>query len=426
MFMIVTEKLLHFIWQFQYFNKTSLSTTNNEKLSILKTGNLNHNQGPDFLHASIKINDIILAGNIEIHIYASDWLKHKHNEDSNYDNVILHIVWKNDKPVFINNQLVPTLELQPLVAKILLEKYHNLMQTKDEIPCKKFLPALSEIGWLSWKERLAAERLETKSERIVNLLKESNQHWEEVFWWLLAANFGIKINASCFEEIAKTISINILAKHKNNIHQLEALLLGQANLLHENFSDDYTLMLQKEYQFLQHKYKLQQVKQKVQFLRMRPANFPTIRLAQLAMLIKNSSHLFSKIKEVENVKELKKMFSITANDYWHYHYLLDEKSAYHPKQLGNQMIDNIIINTIAPVIFTYGLYNKEDVYKEKAIQWLQQINAEKNTVIKKWSDAGIKSKTAFDSQALLQLDKMYCKQLRCLECAVGNKVLAMA
>ncbi|MBX2931201.1 MAG: DUF2851 family protein [Chitinophagaceae bacterium] len=419
----MTEKLLHFIWQFQYFNKTALTTTNGEQLTIIKTGTLNTNQGPDFLHASVKINNVTLVGNIEIHINASDWLKHQHQKDKNYDNVILHIVWKNDKPLFVNNQLLPTLELQNLVAKILLDRYNNLMQTKDTIPCQKFLPALSEIAWLPWKERLAAERLESKSLRILFLLQESNHHWEEVFWWLIAANFGIKINVSCFEEMAKTITVKILAKHKNNIHQLEALLLGQANLLNNTFTDDYAKNLQKEYQFLQHKYKLQTVTENVQFLRMRPANFPTIRLAQLAMLIQNSSHLFSIIKEVKTVKEVREMLSVTASEYWNNHYILAEETSTHPKQLGNQMIDNIIINTIVPILFAYGLYNKDEVYKDKAIQWLQQTPAEKNTVISKWVNVAIKSKSAFDTQALLQLDKVYCKQLRCLECAIGNKVL---
>jgi hypothetical protein len=423
--MIITEKLLHFIWQFQYFNKTALTTTQGENLTIVKCGTLNTNQGPDFLHATIKINAIKLVGNIEIHVNASDWQKHHHSTDSNYDNVILHVVWHNDVTIQQHQQLLPTLVLQNLVAKVLLERYETLMQQQDTIPCKKFLPALSSIAWTAWKERLIAERLTTKSAKILDLLATSQQHWEEVFWWLLAANFGIKVNASCFEEIAKTISINILAKHKNNIEQLEALLLGQAKLLNTTFNDAYAQKLQKEYQFLQHKYQLKPITEKLQFLRMRPANFPTIRLAQLAMLINKSSHLFSKVKEINSVEELKKLLAVTANDYWSNHYLFDEATITSHKKLGKQMIDNIIMNTIVPVLFAYGLYNQEENMKDKAIQFLQQLSAENNQIIKKWQDAGMQPKTAFDTQALLQLDKFYCKPLHCLNCAVGNKVLRL-
>lgn len=419
----MTEKLLHFIWQFQYFNKTNLITQEGEELVILNQGALNTNQGPDFLLASVKMNNITFVGNIELHINASDWYKHKHSNDENYNNVILHVVWNYDKPLVVKNKIIPTLELKTLVAKVLLQRYQSLMEFTTKIPCQTFLPALTTIGWMSWKERLAAERLENKSKEILQLFQESKQHWEETFWWLLAANFGIKINQQVFKEIAQSIPVQVLAKHKNQMQQLEALLFGQANFLNEKPTDEYTTLLQKEFQFLQHKYNFRKVNDKVLFLRMRPASFPTVRLAQLAMLIQNSSYLFSKIKEIESVKAVKQLFNVTANDYWHYHYKLGEKTEYAPKHLGTQMVDNIIINTIVPVLFAYGLYNKEEKYKSKAIQWLQQINAEKNTVIKNWQAAQIDVQSAFDTQALLHLDKNYCKQLKCLECAVGNKIL---
>jgi hypothetical protein len=292
----MTEKLLHFIWQFQYFNKTILTTPEGEELVILNQGTLNTNQGPDFLLASVKINTITFVGNIELHINASDWYKHKHSNDENYNNVILHVVWNYDKPLVVKNKIIPTLELKTLVAKVLLQRYKSLMESKAKILCEKFLPALTTIGWMSWKERLAAERLEIKATEILQLFQESKQHWEETFWWLLASNFGIKVNKPVFKEIAQTIPVQILAKHKNQIQQLEALLLGQGNLLNNQPTDEYTKLLQKEFQFLQHKYKLKKVNGRVLFLRMRPASFPTVRLAQLAMLIHNSSHLFSKLK----------------------------------------------------------------------------------------------------------------------------------
>jgi len=420
----MTERLLHFIWQFKYFNKNELFTEAGEPLRVLKHGSYNTNQGPDFSEASIMIDDIILVGSIELHINASDWYKHRHTTDSNYNNVILHVVWNNDKPVMDAHGIpLPTLVLQHRVAKVLLQRFEDLMNEGSTIPCQKFLPSLSGIAWLSWKERVVAERLEAKSMHVLRLFEESNHHWEEVFWWMLASNFGIKVNMAFFETVAKTIPINVLAKHKNQIHQLEALLLGQANLLNTAFEDDYPKLLQREYKFLQQKYSLQPLSIAPAFLRMRPAAFPTIRLAQLAMLVNSSSHLFSFCKEVNEVAELKQKFDVTANDYWHYHYRFDEETEYKPKTIGSQMVENILINTIIPVLFAYGLHTKEEQHKEKAIRWLAELAPEQNNITKAWKALGIENKNALDSQALIQLANNYCKERKCLQCAVGNKLL---
>ncbi len=421
----MTEKLLQYIWQFQYFNKQQLQTVAGEDLQIIKTGNLNSNQGPDFLNASVKINNITLVGNIEVHIQSSNWLQHNHSKDKNYKNVILHIVWQNDKQIFdTHNKPIATLELQHIVPKILLEKYDVLMQEKSPLPCANFLPALSSIGWLAWKERLATERLLIKSEAVLNVFEKTNNNWEETFWQMLAYNFGLKLNAELFKQVAQNISVNILAKHKNQIHHLEALLLGQANLLQANNSNSYATMLYKEYLFLQKKYSLQNITIQPMFLRMRPANFPTIRLAQLAMLVHQSIHLFSKIKQIQTVKEIKQLFNITANDFWNFHYTVkDEEHKCEPKKLGNQMINTIIINTIVPVIFAYGHYMKEDEYKTKAMQWLQELQPEKNTITNNWKLYNIENKSALDSQAFIHLTNNYCNNKLCLSCAVGNKIL---
>ncbi len=422
----MTERLLQYIWQFQHFNTSTLITEQEDVLQIIKTGSLNTNQGPDFLNATIKLNEITLAGNIELHIKSSQWHQHNHSTDKNYKNIILHIVWQNDEQIKdANGKEIPTLVLQNLVPKVLLDRYELLIKDTPSLPCSHYLPALSSIGWLSWKERLATERLLAKAELGLELFTSNNNNWEETFWHLLAYNFGLKVNADFFKQIAQTITVTTLAKHKNQIHQLEALLLGQANLLNEDFDNKYATMLQKEYAFLKKKYSLKTIQGSCLFLRMRPANFPTIRLAQLAMLISNSSHLFSKIKEINNIKDVQDLFNITCNDYWHYHYtLIDETTRYEPKKLGKQMIDNIIINTVVPVLFAYGHYLAENNYKLKAMHWLQAIKPEKNNITKQWEDYEIENKSAFDSQALIQLSNSYCKQKKCLDCAVGNKILA--
>ncbi len=419
----MTEKLLQFIWQYQYFTILHLQTDNEENLQIIHPGKINYNQGPDFLDARIKINNILLAGNIELHIHASDWEKHQHNTDTNFSNIILHVVWINDTKQKTTQTSIPILVLEDKVTKILLYKYEQLMNNITVIKCKKNLSIVHELIWINWKERLAIERLQQKSEKILHYLTESNQHWEEVFWWMIARNFGTKVNGDFFEQIAKSISINTLAKHKNQIHQLEALLLGQANLLTESFTETYPQQLAKEYTFLAKKYTLSKLHQQPYFLRMRPANFPTIRLAQLAMLIHQSAHIFSAIKEADALKNIQQIFQVTANNYWSTHFIINETSAYQQKKIGEDMIKNIIINTVVPIVFTYGIYTHNEYYKTKSLQWLSELKAENNAIINEWKSNSITCNSALESQALLQLYQHYCSNKKCLDCAVGNKLL---
>lgn len=417
----MTERLLQFIWQFQYFNRSELTTATDEAIQVILPGQFNTNQGPDFINSKIRINQALWVGNIELHIKTSYWNRHKHEEDKNYSNVILHVVWEHDDKSMEKN--IPVLELRNRVSKILLQQYDTLMNNTAFIPCQENIKNIKEITWNSWKERLLAERLLRKASIVDHFLQQSNYHWEESFWWLLARNFGMKVNASAFETVARSISLKILSRHKNQIHQLEALLFGQAGFLQRNFNEDYPALLKKEYQFLQAKYKLKPVHEPFYFLRMRPGNFPTVRLAQLAILINQSSHLFSKIKEAVSVKEIRQWFDLAANDYWHYHYRFDEESAFKKKNIGNTMINNIIINTIAPALFAYGNYNKEDKYKTKALQWLEDTPAETNAITKGFELLGIQNGNAYDSQSLIELRNEYCNRKRCLDCAVGNYLL---
>lgn len=420
----MNERLLQFIWQFQYFNHDNLVTTDEKPLQIVKPGNFNSNQGPDFLEAQIRINKTLWAGNIEIHVQATDWNLHNHSSDPNYSNIILHVVWNNNANILLpDGKTIPTIEMQPLVANSMIEKYNRLMQKDQFVSCCNQLPALSDLAWISWKERLAVERLIRKSTYVIERVKKSNNHWEETFWRLIARNFGIKINSEIFEEIAASIPLNILAKHKSQINQLEALLFGQGGLLATEMEDKYYRLLQREYKLLAAKFKLQPVNRKPDFLRMRPANFPTVRLAQLAMLIHQSHHLFSKVLDAKNISELYRLLNITANDYWHYHYRFGETTVYHPKVLGKSMTDNILINTIIPLLYAYGQHKGKLTIQNRAIAFLSQIPAEKNTITRNWEKYGITNLTALDSQALIELKNNYCEPLLCLECAVGNKIL---
>lgn len=424
----MTERLLQFIWQLRYFNKNGLVTTKDEPLQIIFPGNYNTNQGPDFSEARIKIANTTWVGSVELHIKTSDWKRHRHQDDKNYNTVVLHVVWEDDT----NNQQkagseteksFPVLELKDKVSKLLLSRYEDLMNSSAFIPCQQTIQSVPDIIWKAWKERLMAERLFRKVTTIENYLKQNNFHWEETCWWLLARNFGMNVNADAFEQIARSIPVSILAKHKHQVIQLEALLFGQAGLLKEKFAEDYPRMLQKEYKFLSRKYGLTPIPSSIFFLRMRPGNFPSIRLAQLAMLVHQSAHLFSKIKEAGSVKEVKNWFDVMANDYWHYHYLFDEISTFKEKKLGVTMIDNLIINTITPILFAYGHHLDEQKYKDKALTWLENISPENNSITRGFVKLEIENKNARDSQALIQLKKEYCDNKRCLDCFIGNAIL---
>ena len=425
--MLVSEKLLHFIWKHQYYQKTPLYTDEGDSLMILNPGTYNHNQGPDFTDAIIRINDIKFVGNIEIHINSSDWKAHQHQADPNYNNVILHIIWNNNGSVENNNgQLIPQLTICNLVPKWLLNRYDLLMNTSETLPCSTFLPSIKPIIWDNWKERLTVERLEEKTNRIMILYEESNHHWEEVLWWLMAHNFGLKLNDELFFQMAKSIPVKILAKHRSQLYQIEALLFGQANLFNGNCTEEYHQVLSKEHQFLLKIYELKSVPIQPVFLRMRPSGFPTIRIAQLATLIQHSTHLFSLIKETEDVQNIRKLFQVNTSEYWNKHYVFGKESITREKTIGNTMIENIIINTIIPILFTYGKLHKDEALMQRMINWLSQLLPESNAILTKWEKNAIANQNAFDSQGLLQLSTHYCKTKRCMECAIGNSIMTSA
>ena len=419
----MTEKLLQFIWQFQYFNRTPLHTLDGEPLQVVFPGKWNKGQGPDFLNANVRIGNTLLSGSVELHLKTSDWKRHGHDGDENYGNVVLHVVWQHDG---LFQKAIPVIELQSRVSMLLLNRYNDLMQETTFIPCATTIAQTRALTWINWKERLVAERLTRKAAVVLQMLDATGNHWEETFWRLLARNFGLSVNKDAFEELACTIPVTLLAKHRNNLQQLEAALLGQANLLNEDAKDDYIKVLQREYGFLKNKYGLLPINTPVHFLRMRPGNFPTVRLAQLAMLMHTSSHLFSKMLEETDLKKAKAALEVTASTYWHTHYRLGISSASKPKALGKSTAELIIINAVIPTLFAYGLYHSQEQQKEKAIDWLQNLQAEQNAVTDNFKQLFIETKTAYDSQALLELKQEYCDARRCLQCSVGTSFLKSA
>jgi len=420
------EEFLHYIWKYKLFKNQNLKTQNQEKLEIINQGIHNFDAGPDFLNARIKIDKTIWAGNVEIHINSSDWYKHNHQEDKAYDNVILQVVSNYDKDVFrTDGQLIPTLVIE--FEKKLLNNYEYLIKNEYWISCQNEITQVDSFTIYNWIEKLAVERLEEKSERILNLLEQTNNSWENAFYVQLASNFGFKLNSMPFELLAKSLPLTYIAKHKDNLFQIEALLFGQAGFLEDQSGDEYFNQLQKEYTYLKKKFKLKHIEGHLwKFLRSRPGNFPTIRIAQFSKLIYSSTSLFSKILEAATIQDLYSLFIVYPSEYWENHYVFNKKSVKKRKSLGKSAVDIILINTIIPFLFIYGVIKGKPEYKTRAIEFLETMKPEKNAIIAKWNELGIGSKDAFHSQALIQLKNKYCNHKKCLNCQIGNSIIRIS
>lgn len=420
------ESILHYVWQNKLFFSTQLKTTDGEGVEIVDVGRINADAGPDFFNAKIRIGETLWAGNVEIHNQSSDWIKHNHQSDKAYDSIILHVVLHADKDVYrIDGSRIPQLELK--FSKQIEANYEQLLCQQKWIPCSDKIGVVPAIFIQSWKTALLSERLEQKMDSIEHLLKENNQHWEEAFYVTLARNFGFGTNSQAFESLAKSLPVSILGKHKDQLFQLEALLFGQAGLLNLEEYDEYSFRLKKEYDFLRAKYELNPLDgSQWKLLRLRPDNFPHVRIAQFAALIHSSSKLFSKIVENPNPDYLRELFVCKTSTYWETSYLFGNESPRQIKKLGSQSVNGILINTVVPFLFCYANQKKDDELKDKALQILEQIPAERNSIISGWKDLGLQVENAFDSQSLLQLKKQYCDEKKCLRCRIGHKVLSLA
>lgn len=417
------EDFLHFIWENRLFFKNNLKSSDNENIEILNIGIKNNDAGADFFNAKIKIEDRIWAGNIEIHIKSSDWEHHKHHQNKAYNNVILQVVFQNDKDVFHESgEKVRTLILN--FDEKIFQNFQQMLASKKWIPCEKKIQAIESFEIKFWLNRIFFERLETKSQIINNLLNQNKNSWEESFYQYLSNNFGQKTNSQPFEMLAKSLPLKYLAKQKDNLLQIEAMLFGQAGFLNENIDNEYYIQLKKEYVFLQKKYNLKPLEKHVwKFLRLRPSNFPTVRIAQFANLIHKSNKLFSKILEITNIQEIENLFSISASEFWDTHYNFEKESSKKKKTIGKSTIDNILINTIIHFIFAYGKFKNSEKFIERSISFAEKINAEKNSMIDKWKEIGINPQNSLESQALIHLKNEYCQKEKCTNCRFGNLIL---
>lgn len=419
------EDFLHFVWRLQRFRPTGLVTTTGESIEIVNYGIHNHNAGPDFLNARLRIGDTLWAGNVEMHLRSSEWLIHQHQKDKAYENVILHVVLDEDTVIkHADGERIPCLNLRPYLPVGLAKRYLRLLHNETWIPCQHQLYTVPSVTRSLWLDRLLVERLEERIAIMATRLQRNQGDWETTFYQSLAWGFGLKVNADPFLMLAESLPLKTLLRHKTNFSQIEALLFGQAGMLEQDFDDDYPNHLKKEYSFLRKKYDLSPIAPTLwKYMRMRPANFPSVRIAQFATLIFRTGHLFSKMIAAKNLKEIENAYVVELSNYWQTHFRFDKESKKSTKSLGKSRVHLLVINIIAPFLFLYGKEKDDQQYKDRALQLLEEMPAERNSIIGQWNELGLNAEQAAQSQALLQLKKHYCDNKRCLNCAIGCNIL---
>ncbi|CDF80213.1 conserved hypothetical protein (DUF2851) [Formosa agariphila KMM 3901] len=419
------EDFLHYLWKYKKFDDSALQTVKGEAIQLIQVGQHNFNSGPDFFNAQLNIDHQLWAGNVEIHVKASDWYVHHHEIDPAYDNVILHVVWEHDVDIFRkDNSEIPTLELKDIVSKSALNGYRQLFsKTQRWINCEQDFATVDDFILQNWLERLFFERLERKANDMQLLLKASNNDWEAVLFKLLAKNFGLKVNGEAFFSLAAYIDFKIIRKIQNKPITLEAVLFGQSGLLDVEVEDAYFKSLKTEYMLLCQKFGLTQHHiMPFQFFRLRPPNFPTIRLSQLAQVYVKNKNLFSKIIEAKTKQDYYDLFSVHTSSFWETHYTFQKTSRKVNKSTTENFIDLLIINTIIPVKFSYSK-NLGAINTEEIIALITEVEPEHNSIIEKFESLKPISKSALQSQGLIQLKNEYCNNKKCLYCAVGSAIL---
>lgn len=424
-FRSMQEDFLHHLWRHKKFRVAHIKTVNKEDITVINVGQYNTDSGPDFFNAQLKIDDQVWAGNVEVHIKSSDWYVHNHEVDPAYDNVILHVVWEHDTDIFRkDNTVIPTIELKKLVDNSVYSNYQKLFLKDNKwINCENDFSKADSFMLNNWLERLFFERLERKLDDIQNLLNQSQNNWEAVLFKMITKNFGLKVNGSAFLSLAESFDFSIIRKLSDNQFGLEALLFGQAGLLEGNQEEHYYLKLKEEYTFIKQKLELNNTNVlPIQFFRLRPLNFPTIRLSQLASLYHEHQNVFSKIIETNTIEDFYEIFGVATSNYWKTHYTFKKATSRTTKKLSKSFIDLLLINTIIPIKFCYARYTGKDV-NEEILQLANHVKSEKNSIVTAFNKLKKVSQSSLQSQALIQLNTEYCKKNRCLKCVIGNSIL---
>ena len=420
---IMKEDFLHYLWRFKQIDFNNLKTTHGLKIEVINFGTYTQLQGPDFFNALIKIDGQLWAGNVEMHVKASDWYIHHHEIDENYKNVILHVVWENDIEIFnAANQKIPILVLKNYVDVTLRKKYKNLIKSKYLINCNNQINQVPQYIISSWKERLFLERLENKTIFIEEIKQQTNSNWQQITFITLAKTFGLNTNGSLFKQMAQEIPYHILPKISSNLVSLEALFFGVLQLIPTEAVTAYELELKNEYQYLKHKFKLDITLNAPEFYKHRPDNFPTIRLAQLAYLLHKHKNIFSLITEAKSLDDFYAIFQVQTSQYWNHHYTFNSESAFKIKKTSKNFINLLLINAIIPLLYVYNkAMNKENI--DELIYFMEFLPPENNNTTKIFNKLQFPISSAFDSQVVLHLKKNYCDLNKCLNCAIGKNLL---
>ena len=417
------EQLLHYVWKHKIFPLKELKTTTGQQVEVIDTGLANTDAGPDFFNAKLKLDGVLWIGNIEIHERSSDWFKHGHHADAGYNSVILHIASEIDTEISRSNgERIPQIQL--ICPEAVRTNYKELLETDSYPPCYRIIPSLPPFTAHSWMTALQMERFEQKATLLNERLKRCQGNWEDAFFITLARNFGFGLNGDAFETWAHRLPFRAVDKHRDDLFQIEAIFFGQAGILEDSDGDGYYLRLKKEYTYLQHKFGLIPMDASLwRFLRLRPANFPHIRIAQLACLYHRAYGLLSRIMETETLQGVRDILKGGTSEYWLTHYTFGGSSPSRPKTLSNTSLDLLIINTVVTFLYAYGLHKGNRVLCARAGSFLEELKAENNYITRMWEQCGMKASNAADSQALIQLKKEYCDKKKCLYCRIGYEYL---
>ena len=417
------EQLLHYVWKHKIFPLKELKTTTGQQVEVIDTGLANTDAGPDFFNAKLKLDGVLWIGNIEIHERSSDWFKHGHHADAGHNSVILHIASEIDTEISRSNgERIPQIQL--ICPEAVRTNYKELLETDSYPPCYRIIPSLPPFTAHSWMTALQMERFEQKATLLNERLKRCQGNWEDAFFITLARNFGFGLNGDAFETWAHRLPFRAVDKHRNDLFQIEAIFFGQAGILEDSDGDGYYLRLKKEYTYLQHKFGLIPMDASLwRFLRLRPANFPHIRIAQLACLYHRAYGLLSRIMETETLQGVRDILKGGTSEYWLTHYTFGGSSPSRPKTLSNTSLDLLIINTVVTFLYAYGLHKGNRVLCARAGSFLEELKAENNYITRMWEQCGMKASNAADSQALIQLKKEYCDKKKCLYCRIGYEYL---
>ena len=408
------EDFIYYLWENRLLSK-NLNTVDGDSVYVISVGNRNYDSGPDFLDAKIRIGKTLWVGHVEIHVNASDWFRHGHQKDEAYRNVILHVVYCNDT----ERLAIPTVEIKGQFDEGIYERYNGFLKSRKWIPCEKLIAGIQQFTWLSWLERIVVERLEAEVKDVFSKLAANNFDWEETLYQRIMRYCGLKVNNDAFERLAMLLPLKLLRKHGDNHLQVEAMFFGCAGFLEREFSESYPVLLQREFKMLKSKFNLTVMpKAYWKFLRLRPPNFPTIRLAQMASMVCIYDNLFSKLQTVNDLDSMRNLFNVEVNGYWDTHFQFERPSKAMKKNLGATAIDVLIINAVIPVLFSYGIYHDNQELKNRSLEFLNVMEPEDNVIIRKFKTLGVNLLNAQQTQALLHLYNYYCKRRNCLKCRV--------